>query len=398
MRRWKIVIKKWFSLLELIVAMSVFFILVTIVTSLFINLYKIKWSLEARQMVVKETYFLMEKLQTMMKDYTIDYEEYWNRQMVWCMAPHNPQWSGSSHCTMMTYYWNKNIIDMDAQQHKLYYCSSFSDFGMGVDDTVVWYADSDPADIEEYLNECQDNLSSSLGSNYTTSWFIQSYHQYQNLYTDVKDDVDYIAWPVNDDDDVDLWNARNAVYSDDDWVQELYLISHDKQRRIFIRRRLKDQEDINWDTVLSPSEKLYTLQILQLRWLDAWENHDFNIVTSDGVYDGVIDTRVCDYSMWFECGWQNMVGVYSGYRLPLDHEDWWKDLIGNDITITDRKVLVHPLKDPKLAWNDALSQQNPYVTVYINAQLYAKKWQRRLTLDQMNAYNLPIQTQFSFLQ
>jgi hypothetical protein len=56
--------------------------MITIVSGIFVYVYKTKGSLEARQTVTKESYFFLEKLQVMIKDYTIDYEEYWNRQQV----------------------------------------------------------------------------------------------------------------------------------------------------------------------------------------------------------------------------------------------------------------------------------------------------------------------------
>ncbi|MEI6672857.1 MAG: hypothetical protein WCL02_06075 [bacterium] len=49
------------------------------------------------------------------------------------------------------------------------------------------------------------------------------------------------------------------------------------------------------------SEKLYTLQILKLKGFDAGSNHNFDINTSSGVYDGKIDTRACDYAQGFIC-------------------------------------------------------------------------------------------------
>lgn len=46
--------KKALTLLEIIVAMTIFFVLVVVVTSLFIYLYQIKGGLEARQRVTQE--------------------------------------------------------------------------------------------------------------------------------------------------------------------------------------------------------------------------------------------------------------------------------------------------------------------------------------------------------
>jgi hypothetical protein len=66
----------------MLIAMTIFFIMITVVTTIFIYIYKTKGSLEARQTITKESYFFLEKLQVMIKDYTVDYEEYRNRQKV----------------------------------------------------------------------------------------------------------------------------------------------------------------------------------------------------------------------------------------------------------------------------------------------------------------------------
>jgi hypothetical protein len=61
--------------------------------------------------VTKESYFFLEKLQVMIKDYGIDYEEYRNRQQVGCMTPNDPNRNMTGHCAMMTYYGNRNVLN-----------------------------------------------------------------------------------------------------------------------------------------------------------------------------------------------------------------------------------------------------------------------------------------------
>lgn len=382
------------------VSMTVFLILITIVTAIFINLYKIKWWLEARQRVTQETYFLLEKLQTLTKNYTIDYEEYWNRKNVWCTYPRVSTWNTGDNCSLMTYYGNrhltKNLTNLNRQNHKLFYCSSqVSELN---DTYIVGNGSVDPkVDINQYIARCIDNVINPAESVLTLSWFLQSYGQYAALFTDVKDDVDYVVWSAGDDDDLDIGNNVDAIAVSATWtVQELYLISHDKQRRIFIRRHLQEKSDINGDGIFSPSEKLYTLQILQLKWFDAGESHNFS-TSSLGVYDGHIDTWACDYSAGFECSGNSISWAFSNYRLPSNNNDGWKDLLWTDITVTKREIEINPLKDPLLAWDNPTSQQNPYIKLSLATQLYAKNRKQKLTLEQMNTYILPIQTMFSFV-
>jgi len=45
---------------------------------------KLKYNIQARTNVTQDTYFAIEKINLLLKDYTIDYEEYFNRKNVGC--------------------------------------------------------------------------------------------------------------------------------------------------------------------------------------------------------------------------------------------------------------------------------------------------------------------------
>lgn len=78
-------------------------------------------------------------------------------------------------------------------------------------------------------------------------------------------------------------------------MQELYLISPDKEQRIFFRRALVDSGDRNGDSLASTdNEKLYTIQMLKLQGFDVGNDHDLSFGNDDGLYDGKIDTWACD--------------------------------------------------------------------------------------------------------
>ena len=94
----------------------------------------------ARQSAIQQWYEFFERLNILMQDYTVDYEEYYNRQMVWCVNSwelltwENFKWNTwlSWYCTEFTSYWNENSTDkqVDASNrintlyHNIYYCSS----------------------------------------------------------------------------------------------------------------------------------------------------------------------------------------------------------------------------------------------------------------------------------
>ena len=43
---------------------------------------RLKYNIQARINVVQDSYFAIEKINLLLKDYTIDYEEYFNRKNV----------------------------------------------------------------------------------------------------------------------------------------------------------------------------------------------------------------------------------------------------------------------------------------------------------------------------
>ena len=135
-------------------------------------------------------------------------------------------------------------------------------------------------------------------------WSKQSFWQYAALFIDVRE-------ATSDDDDEELWYILSdnvSAIADPNNIQELYLISHDWKNRLFFRRKL-----VTWTWDFAQ----YKIQMLRLRWFDAWQQHNFSEL-SEWSYDGHIDTRACDSSMWFiwsgasidSDGW-----IYSGYYL-----------------------------------------------------------------------------------
>ena len=85
-------------------------------------------------------------------------------------------------------------------------------------------------------------------------------------------------------------------------MAELYLISQDGKRRLFLRNRLIASGDWNNNGIVgdSVSEKLYTLEILRLKGFDAGTDHNLDTVRG-GTYDGKIDTWACDGGEGFVC-------------------------------------------------------------------------------------------------
>ncbi len=96
--------QRGFTLLELLLVIMIFSLLIGVVFTAYSRMIKLKSDVEARQNLIDRSYFLMERLQVMLADYTIDYEEYFNRKIVGCGNKEDIKKEG--HCTKFTWYGN----------------------------------------------------------------------------------------------------------------------------------------------------------------------------------------------------------------------------------------------------------------------------------------------------
>lgn len=124
----------------------------------------------------------------------------------------------------------------------------------------------------------------------------QSFGEYRLQFVDVIDNADETPSSIGDDDDTDLGRGPTAIV-DNENVPELYLISKDKKTRLLLRRKLVQQNDSNNNGTFEAFERLYVVQMLQLRGFDAGTKHSFDAADADNqyMYDGLIDTWACDY-------------------------------------------------------------------------------------------------------
>ena len=328
----------------------------------------------ARQNAIQQWYELLEKLNILMQDYTVDYEEYFNRQMVWCVNSwglltwSNFKWNVwlSWYCTEFTAYGNENSTEkwrrwsrINSGYHDIYYCSSDREENQRLSHRVL---------KREYCWKW---------------WKRQSFGQYAALFTDVKE-------PTNNEDDKNLWqpvmdwlNSVNAIANGDN-IQELYLISHDWKSRLFFRRKLTNQ---------TSGYAQYRIQMLRLRWFDAWQDHNFDSTNIEWLYDWQIDTWACDTSMWFIWSWESVWWAYSGYHLPNDVDDCRIDLTYWSTSIFAWNLNISPINDPILYWSQQERQINPYMKILVVAWVYFPEiFSKSLVGSSIAEFKVPIQT------
>lgn len=369
--------KKGFTLLEVIIAVTSFFLLLVVILNIYNRMIKLKYNIQARTNITQDTYYAIEKINLILKDYTIDYEEYFNRKNVGCDTY---SWTftrdvgENGYCDQPTGYGNNNNIQEPFSARNIYFCSSA-------------LSETDPYTVLLHANVQDGSWCLNTGK--------QSFWQYFRQFRDVKKDVDSTLGSWNDDDDENVMKWPNAIENPTD-VKELYLISQEGTERIFIRRKLIESWDWNNDLIISwDSEKLYTLEILKLKWFDAGNNHDFDIQNSSWVYDGKIDTRACDYAQGFICNGSWLGTLYDNYRLPQNQDDGRVSLFQKSITISDRSISIYPTKNPTYALTEDNVQINPYFTLNITSKLYGKIRQKRLGMNNINDFQLNLQTTFN---
>lgn len=168
--------KRGFTLLEVTLVIVISSSILTTLYGIMTLLPKVKNTNDARQNLIQQTNDVIDSFARIFQDYTIDYEEYFNRQMVGCNSNkrgRNFQWSlnASGHCNEFTAYGNENssrVQTDELKQHFLSYCSSNGVPG-----------------LLNFVNNCQSaNLPNdrNLGR--------QSYGQYKWLFWDIRGDTD----------------------------------------------------------------------------------------------------------------------------------------------------------------------------------------------------------------
>jgi type II secretory pathway component PulJ len=139
--------KTSFTIVELLFVILILSFLLPTIFLVYNQIQKTKLEIDIRQQLVQQTYEFLERMNVLMQDYTIDYEEYFNRKMVGCVSgkkgtTFTRDVGGSGHCTEFTAYGNGNSAYSSLTgAHILYYLSSLSSDtpGGGTSASVIDY-------------------------------------------------------------------------------------------------------------------------------------------------------------------------------------------------------------------------------------------------------------------
>lgn len=339
---------KWFTLIEILVWILIFSIVMLgwFYALNSINIGKIKLLQDVS--ATKDAYYFTEKLFNEIKKWWgIDYEEYFNRKVVWLETQ-------SGHYLKNSWYWNfwhNWSIWSSMYWDSFYYCLSSTTF------MWTWWC---------YGNDFNTLWTNTLGKT-------QRFWQYSYQFIDYNSNQNIDSWDEDwdwkiewDDDDENLW-IWPIVFSWWENVREIYLINKDNTKRTFFRWKVVDDpyhpdyDDVtksNWHCDYSDSWSptwswcLWTIEVLKLEWVDFWTNHD---MSSTWVSDWVIDTWLID---------KNFTWLPSYLTAWSDLKSYWQPLFPDNINIKDYEVYVYPNIDSKLNWKDKwISSVNSYIRI-----------------------------------
>jgi type II secretory pathway pseudopilin PulG len=332
-----------FTILELLVSMTLFALITTSVLIAVQNLGIARIKTLNRVALLEELYFFSEQLFTTIKDGgTLDYEEYWNRQAVWTLTQSGyyttPTWVGN--------YWFNGNLGTTNYGTGIYLCRSNN-----------WSVISGWC-LTNFNNAGNGNAPSALVADFSGIGWYQRYGQYLAQFTDYNSNADIDFWDedldgniIGDDDDRSIGDVPEILTGS---MNELYLINKWDKTRVFFRWIIRqdpntpisciiDTTSVPWKTITG-SGCIWNVQILKLKWLDIGYSHSW-WTTDKTAYDGVIDTWACT-----EFGQCTGPLFLSTNRIATGNYGEWLDLFPSTVNVKNLKFQIFPVKDPWLSW------------------------------------------------
>lgn len=359
--------KLGFTILEVLIAMTIFSLILTTVIMAVQSLSVARVQSLNRTALLEELYYFSEQLFTQIKDGgTLDYEEYWNR-----MAYSTQTQSGHYQFpTGIGNYGANGSLGWATYGSGIYLCRSNNGVSMGTGGCL------------QATNNGAAGTGVGMPANFSGSY--QRYGQYLAQFTD---------YNGNFDSDLGDENGDGSIVGDDDdraigdtlaiWtgaMRELYLINRDQKTRTYFRWVIRQDPNIpiggpacsvgmlSGQIVMTSTGCVGNVQVLRLRWYDVGLTHGgWNIDKT--AYDGAIDTWVCQKD-WI-CGGPS-VGLEGNIATGQDAE--WVDMFPSSINVKRFSFQIYPVKDPWLSWAapDAVqgsTEVSPFIHPYIRMNL-----------------------------
>lgn len=362
------------------VSMTIFWLIMISVLDSVANIGIARTKSMSRITLIEELYFFSEKLASAIKDGgIIDYEEYWNRQVVWTGT-------ATGHYITPTGFGNYGsggIVGTTTYGNGFYYCRSGSSIAAKVGTGGC-------------LTTKNSNQIGGL-TNQDYSTILQRYGQYALQYTDYNGnaDDDTLATPSgplwdedgngdirNDEDDLDIGDGPVTISGS---TPELYLYNPLTKERTFFRWTLTDDPWLppwsctySWPNMWSGC--LGNIEFIRLKWLDIWLNHTG---TLDGAFDGKIDTWAC-HTDW-KCSGPTLNSAIAPWvwNLSGTGTNEWVKMFPEYVSVRQLSFTLYPVKDPWKSWAapDDLTTPgfvSPFIQPYVRLQMtLGLAWEKR---------------------
>lgn len=364
---------KAFTLIEIMVWILIIAIVIVSWFEAYIKIWIWKISLMEKTNIQKDSFYFSEKLFQIIKEWwTLDYEEYFNRKVIWTNF-----WSW--HYLTPSWFWNFwmwwTVSPILNYWNWFYYCISKNISKLPFN----WcYTDFNT----------DTNLLAWATRNIDYTWNQQRYWQYSYQFIDYNSNFDSDFWDENwdlkivwDDDDEFLWDWPMAFT----WwvdVKELYLISWDKKTRTFIRWNVNVDNDkpasatcsISSSNIITWSWCIWTVEFLKLEWVDWWMDHDSAVLDSTQ-NDWLIDTWLIDKQFTWKTNANTLNSVIAWSNLT----SYWRPLFPTWINVTEFKIYPYPSVESKYFWKSSLASKNisPYVILNLKIK---PSWETRKKL------------------
>lgn len=343
--------KNAFTLLEILIWITIFSIIITSWFYAFSAVWVWKIKLIWKTEIEKESYFFSEKLfEEIKKGWVIDYEEYFNRMVINSWNIWDEYWSWHyKHETGFWNYWSGWIIWTNSFWDYFYYCRSS-------DTTSMWTWWCYNTNFNTYWN--------------SVIWKPQRFWQYSFQFVDYNSNINndfWLIWDENadgnivwDDDDENIWIWPEVITSSGK-VQELYLISWDKKTRTFFRWAVYDDPNkpntASWCDFSNQSSPewdwcLWTIEFLKTNLKDWWVDHN---KSWQWLFDWTPETWIINPA--FCWSWSIIAGSnLVNYRVPL---------FPKTINVKNVSFYLYPSKDLNYAWKDSNTSTNfsPYLRI-----------------------------------
>lgn len=361
--------RKGFTLVEITIVIAIFSMIVIYVFSSVIGVSVLRSHVMSKIELEEWLHFFIEQLVTTIKEGgVIDFEEYWNREIVGIETQ-------SGHYKLPTWFWNYGAWWDTAMNfgNGLYSCIS-PEKSNGARQGTGWCIGG--------------NNTYGIGENsgMTLSWTFQRYWQYKEQFWDYNSNQNDDGWDQNgdgrikgDDDDLHLGDGptlTGALLS----PKELYMIQPVLKERLFLRWNIKQDPfapagvTCTCDTngACHGSWCIGNIQMLRLVGKDLGWTHQW---AGTGAFDGIIDTWVC------HPGWKSDCTVTLGNdTLPWNSiDDGWVDIFPQFVNIRDVSFTLAPLKDSNEAY--ASKNNDDFIHPYVRISLRVwYGWERRKLL------------------